>query len=104
MVYHNYIIGDVLLWLGQRAKRRKDTFVYVGRVGDPELKLLWRPDNSLDMKSMVANLQLGSSTPIEGYNPEKDEENYYRALERAGFALPPEPEEPIFEEEFEEEE
>ena len=53
---------------------------------------------------MVANLQLGSSTPIEGYNPEKDEENYYRALERAGFALPPEPEEPIFEEEFEEEE
>lgn len=95
---------DVLLWLGQRAKRRKDTFVYVGRVGDPELKLLWRPDNSLDMKSMVANLQLGSSTPIEGYNPEKDEENYYRALERAGFALPPEPEEPIFEEELEEEE
>ena len=94
---------DVLLWLGQKAKRRKDTFVYVGRVGDPKLELLWRPENSLDMKSMITNLQLGSSFTMEDYEAEEDEENYYRALERAGFALPPESEAPIFEEEVEEE-
>jgi hypothetical protein len=78
-------IQDVLLWLGQKEKRRQDTFVYVGRIGDPELKLLWQRGLPLTMEAVVMNLQTGGAVPLDNYDAERDEANYRDALSRAGF-------------------
>ena len=78
-------IQDVLLWLGQKEKRRQDTFVYVGRIGDPELKVLWTRGSPLTMDTVVTNLQAGATKPLKNYDAERDEANYRAALSRAGF-------------------
>jgi len=73
-------LQDVLLWLGQRDSRLRDTFVYVGRVGDGKLNLAWKPGQELTFESMLQMLdQDGGSIVVEEYDAEADLARYRSA-------------------------
>ena len=70
-------LQDTLLWLAQKDGRQRDTFVYVGRVGDSKLNLAWKPGDPLSFEKMLQNLDNDSGS-IE-VNVEGDEKKYRRA-------------------------
>lgn len=71
-------LQDVLLWLAQRDARKLDTYVYVGRVGDPTIKLAWKPGDRLTYGAMLENLGRDGET-LSDYNADADIERYKQA-------------------------
>ena len=71
-------LQDVLLWLAQRDARKLDTYVYVGRVGDPTIKLAWKPGDPLTYGVMLKNLGRDGET-LSGYDAKADIERYKQA-------------------------
>ena len=49
-------LQDTLLWLAQKDGRQRDTYVYVGRVGDSTLNLAWKPGDAISFDTMLSNL------------------------------------------------
>ena len=73
-------LQDVLLWLGQRDSRLRDTFVYVGRVGGGKLNLAWKPGQELTFENMLLLLdQDGGSIGVEEYDAAADLARYRSA-------------------------
>jgi hypothetical protein len=72
---------DVLLWLGQRESRVRDTYVYVGQVGEPGLNLIWKPGLPLSYSAMMEQLKNPrGNIEIPDYNGAADLQNYKAAL------------------------
>ncbi|MDP3939197.1 MAG: hypothetical protein Q8R92_13825, partial [Deltaproteobacteria bacterium] len=90
-------IQSALYWLAERPGRRESTIVYVGRIGDPILRVAWEPsDGVISLQKVAASLrradrQVNLSTA--GYQPDDDEALYVRVAQRrlAEHASPPPP-------------
>lgn len=55
-------LQDTLLWLAQKDGRQRDTYVYVGRVGEPTLNLAWKPGDAISFDTMLSNLDVDSGS------------------------------------------
>lgn len=78
-------IQSSLYWLAEKPGR-KNTTVYVGRVGDPFLKIAWQPrDGEISLAKVADSLRTEgnqinlASKPI-GYDPRADEDAYREAV------------------------
>lgn len=73
-------LQDVLLWLGQRESRLRDTYVYVGRVGVGKLNLAWSPGQDLSFEGMLQQLDNDKgSIQVTEYVAKEDVAKYRRA-------------------------
>jgi hypothetical protein len=69
-------LQDTLLWLAQKDGRQRDTYVYVGRVGEATLNLAWKPGDAISFDTMLANLDDDSGSITVEMDADEDVRRY----------------------------
>ena len=49
-------IQDTLLWLAQKKNRRRNTTVYIGRIGESTVYTAWVPGQNLEYSEVLSTL------------------------------------------------
>lgn len=71
-----------LYWLAEKPKRLVRTRVYVGRVGEPGLRVVWLPGDPVSVDMMVQNVKKGE---VRAYDGGPQDVEAYRAAMKSMF-------------------